>query len=1458
MQKEIYDLTNPQKSIWLTEQFYQDSCVNNLCGTVAIDQVVDFDILKKAIYQFVKDNDSFRINLSYDQKSEIKQCITDFKPFDIEIIDVKNEEDLVSLEKEMVNIPFSILNSNLYHFKMYRFPNGKGGYILVCHHLICDATTAGLVANKTINIYTSLLKNEEVTEPSTSYINYINAENDYLVSNKFEKDKEYWNNIFETIPEVGAIPSIKQETKNSYSAKRKTFILLKEQVEKINTFCSEHKLSAFNFFMALYAIYIGKVSSLDDFVLGTPILNRSTFVEKNTPGMFISTVPFRFTLSNDLSFIDFCKKIAFDSLGMFRHQKYPYQNILEDIRKKNPTQPNLYDILISYQNTRTNRNSVEVPYEVRWTFNNNLADSMQIHLFDMNDEGLLNISYDYRLDKYDENDILAIHERLCYMMEQVLFSDNLFIKNIDIITPKEKDVILNKFNDTFLEYDQNKTVIDYFEEQVEKTPDNIALVFEEHILTYKQLNEKINSLAKYLRQNGIKNNYIVGIMLNRSLEMIVSILAVLKAGGAYIPIDPEYPEERISYMLENSNSPILLSQKHLVDKINNINFRGNIIFTDFSNNEVYSMDNLNLEKISKGNDLSYIIYTSGSTGNPKGVMLTHKNLSNFISSMNDKISYLKDGIAHSIVSITTVSFDIFVFETLISLCNGLKLFITNETQQKVTLKLERLILDNNIEIIQSTPSIMAFHLENSSMNAFSKLKYVMLAGEQLPKLLVDKIKLISPECTVYNGYGPSETTIFSTLKDVTNLESISIGEPIANTQIYILSKDLCLLPQNSIGEIYIAGDGVGVGYLSREDLTLERYLKNPFKNDSIMYKTGDLGLWLSDGSIECKGRMDHQVKLRGLRIELGEIEECINNFNSSYNIKSAVIIKGENSKATLNAFISSNVDFNITDLKEYLSSKLPIYMIPNTFTILDNLPFTPNGKIDRKALFNYKVDNEIIDISYTPARNEVEQIIINSIKKKLSLENFGIDNNIFDYGADSLIIINILTDLFQHEINLKVYDFYEYPTVRELYDKLLSSNDIQDNLTLNEEKLFDLNNIVKNFSTSYESIVDNSSKTIFLTGVTGFLGVHILADLLDKKDKIKKVYCCIRKKDDRTIEQRLSDQLHFYFGTKYDDIIKDYVECIDSNISEEMLAINSSLLENLKGNIDCVIHAAANVKHYGNYSDSEKANIQGTKHIIDFCKYVDAPLHYISTMTVSGNYLLEQANKDIIFDENTFYEKQSFNDNIYTKSKLIAETLVIQAIKEGLNSTIYRVGDLTGRYIDGVFQKNIEDNSIYLRLKSLLEIGLIPDTILDNTLEFTPVEYAANAISTIIWSTQNQNRIYHIYNPNMLKTSSLLNYLNEMKIDMNISSIDNFLDIIKKLSSNVEDQNKIIGIINDFTKDNDLIYNHVITTKNDITCKYLSNLGFSFPTLNFEYVKKLIDYMISVDFLKINKNEVNL
>ncbi len=1137
MNTELYNLTNPQKSIWLTEQFYKGSSINNLCGTIMIHEPLNFDLLKKAINRFLKDNDSLRLRVYIDEQGNVKQYISDFSEMNFIIHDVESDYELKPLENKIVETPFKIINSPLFDIQLYRLPNSFGGIIVKAHHLVCDACTANLIASKIVNIYSSLLKEEEITEVPTSYINYINSENDYLVSNKFEKDKEYWNTTFESVPEIGTIPSLKASN-NSCEAARKTFIFSNKEVENINQFCKDNKISVFNFFMAIYAIYIGRVSNLDNIVLGTPILNRTTFVEKNTPGMFISTVPFRFSMKDAISFIDFTKKIAMDTLSMFRHQKYPYQDILEHIRKTNSSQPNLYDILISYQNTKIDKDSSNIPYEVRWTFNSNVADSLQIHLFDMNDEGKLNIAYDYRLSKYDENDICDLHNRISYMIKQVLDCGTVYINDIDIVTPDEKDLILNKFNDTYMKYDHSKTIVDYFEAQVEKTPDRVALVFENKELTYRELNEKVNSLSHYLRNNGVKNNDIIGVMFNRSFEMIISILAVLKAGGAYIPIDPEYPDERILYMLKDSKCSIILSENKLKEKIEKMHYSVTTIFADLSNKNIYSGNSNNPMNIIKPNDLSYLIYTSGSTGKPKGVMLTHKNLSNFYNSMIHKIKYLNDNIYHSIISVTTVSFDIFAFETIISLTRGLKLFITNNSEQKMTLKLEKLILENNIEIIQTTPSIMNFHLENASSNSFSSLKYVMLAGEQLPKKLVDKIHLTSPDCIVYNGYGPSEATIFSAVRDVTHLDTITIGKPIHNTQFYILDDNLQLLPRGVCGEIHIAGDGIGKGYLNNKELTSNRYLRNPFVPDSIMYKTGDLGIWLGNGEILCKGRLDNQVKLRGLRIELEEIEERINHFDTSLNIKSAIIIKNIDGKDTLNAFLSARPGLDINALRSYLLTYLPTYMIPNSFTILDKLPFTLNGKIDKKALSNYTICNYTSHDIRKP-ETAMQKAIIAVVSKLINNDNIGIEDSFFNIGLDSLCIITLSATLSK-QFNIDL-------TVRDVY----SSNNIK-NLSFLIEKL-QINNKTSSLTKAqcrnfYH--VSSAQKRIYysskIAGENSILYNMPGAIIFDAKPDTIKLNECIKKLIAR------HSSLRTYFGIVNNELIQKINNTISFELEEKI------------------------------------------------------------------------------------------------------------------------------------------------------------------------------------------------------------------------------------------------------------------------------------------------------------------
>lgn len=788
MESNVYNLTNPQKSIWFTEQFYKGTPIENITGCVIVLEKLNLKALQKAINLFVKSNDSFRLKFTVKDDKPL-QYLSSFSEFEIENVMVNTDEDIKDIENKMSNTPFEVLDNLLFSFKTFTFPDGHGGFVITAHHLISDAWTAGLVVNEIMDYYEKIINSQIIDNQNPSYLDYITSEQEYLNSEKFNKDKEFWNEIFKTVPEVATIPSINVENSNSSlscKAKRKQFVIPKETMNLINEFCKQNKASAFNFFMAVLAIYLSRVSSLDDFTIGTPILNRGNFKEKQTTGMYISTIPFRISINHKIPFAEFLSNISADFSKIFRHQKYPYQYLLEDLRKKDSSIPNLYNILLSYQNVRSNKQTSDINYESSWVGNNFISDDIDIHLYDMNDTGDINIAYDYLISKYSIDDICSIHARFLYIINQVLENNDITLNEIEIVTPDEKKKILYDFNNTSADYPRDKTITQLFEEQVEKTPDNIAVVFEDQKLTYRELNEKANSLACYLRENGIERNNIVGIMVKRSLEMIVSILAVLKAGACYIPIDPEYPQDRIEYMLNNSNTKLLLTFKRLENKVT----FDNKLFVELDN-ELYNSNKDNLININEPDDLAYIIYTSGSTGKPKGVMLKHSNINNFIQGMCNVVDFNSE---KTIVSVTTISFDIFVLESLLPLEKGLKIVIANENEQNDARLFNSLCLENNVNIIQTTPSRFQVLISNSNeLNYLESITDILVGGESFPKMLLEKLQQLT-KANIYNVYGPTETTVWSTVKNLTDETSITIGKPISNTRCYILDNNKKLLP----------------------------------------------------------------------------------------------------------------------------------------------------------------------------------------------------------------------------------------------------------------------------------------------------------------------------------------------------------------------------------------------------------------------------------------------------------------------------------------------------------------------------------------------------------------------------------------------------------------------------------------------------------------------------------------
>ena len=1150
LKNNLYGLTNPQKSIWVTEKFYNNCSINNICGTAIIKEKVDFEKLSESIKIVCKKHDNFMLEIKI-VDGNIKQMLSKEQEIEPEFINIESQEELEKEREKIVRTTFNLENSKLFKFYIFKFKNGEGAFMLNIHHLISDAWTLALICNEIIKTYSNLKQHKKIeTEPIYSYIDYINSEIEYQKSERFEKDKLYWEEKFKTIPEVASIPgSIKKDMDtNNPNGARKQYALEKSYVAKIKEYCKENKISLYNFFMAIYAIYIGEISNLNEFVIGTPILNRTNFKEKNTPGMFINTAPFKINLDENLKFKEFVKNIAIDSIRMLKHQKYSYQLLLENLRQKNSNIPNLYNILLSYQITNAMQTEENINYKTEWTFNGYCADDIDIHIYDINDTGNLNIAYDYKTSIYADLDIENVHKRILNIIEQILKKEDINVKDIEIVTPKEKYFLINELNKTELEYDEKVPIIKYFEEQAQLTPNNIAITFENKEMTYKELNEKANSLAYVLRENGVKNNSIVGILEDRSFEVMIAILAVLKSGGSYIPIATDYPSERIEYMLEDSNAEILLTEKE-----NYVKTDKKIISIKLGN-EFYNEHKNNIKNISKPDDLSYLIYTSGSTGTPKGVMQTQRTLSNFYAYNTKNLPFFNDAKNHKILSITTVSFDIFIFETVMALSRGLNVYLTNEIEQKSSILIEKIIKENKIEIMQATPSVMKVHLDNfDNLNNVKSIKYIMLSGEPLPIALRDKLISNFENVHIYNGYGPSET-FYSNIVDVTNQKEITIGKPISNTHIYILNKNKKILPFGTIGEIYISGDCVGKGYMNKPKQTKNSFIKDPFVNGMRMYKVGDLGAYEKNHEIICYGRIDNQVKIRGLRIELDEIEKQLTALN---NIKDAVVVKKTvSNKEALCAFLVEKEQIDEDKIRKYLRNKLPQYMIPQYFVKLEKMPHTPNGKIDRRSLPEPNIEELPKEI--VKPRNEIDVELLKIVKKMMHLENISMTDTLLDLGGDSLTAITLSTKILS-KFNVQIYvknilTENNLMQISDLIKKYMDDN----NTRIKIEK-----SPVKDFyplSTAQKRIYYNSKMIGENNLVYNMPGGIFVDEILDK-DKIKAVFDKIIERHetlrtafvvhDENVVQVVSKKINFeipVFNDKEEEkeqIIKKFVKPFD-------------------------------------------------------------------------------------------------------------------------------------------------------------------------------------------------------------------------------------------------------------------------------------------------------------------------
>ena len=1136
--------------------------------------------------------------------------------------------------------------------------------------------------------------------------------------------------------------------------------------------------------------------------------------------MFVSIMPFLFNIDDTKTFAKLTEDLSFDQKKMYRHLKYPYHEILNQIRSEHDFSGNLYDIVFSYQNA-------DIPNFCKWLPNYEQPESLQIHIKNLNEnKKALSVHYDYLTDIFSENDIEYMHSRISNMISQVLENENILVSDFEIVNKSEKKFLLNDFNKKKSSYPNNSNIVKEFEKIVKKYPNNIAVSSNSESLTYAELNNKANILAQKIIELNIKTD-IIAFALKRNVSIYVAILGILKSGHTYMPIDPDYPIDRVNFMLENSKTKILISTESFLESIDFAESFIDIEKIDFNIPNVK-----NLEIPIESDHLAYIMYTSGSTGIPKAVAIRHYNVLNFANSMFKKLNYNPES-NEIVLSVTTVCFDIFVFETFPTLLSGLQVFIANELEVNSPKLLNNIITNKKITKFLTTPSrVQLLFSKEKYQNCLTYLNEIILGGEPFPEILLKKLKRIT-KARLLNLYGPTETTVYSSFKDLTTSKSITIGTPIDNTQIYILNDNNKLLPVGKIGEICISGDGVGAGYYNNPERTKLNFVNNPYTN-TITYKTGDLGYINKENEIVCLGRKDHQIKIRGYRIELDDISNNIMTFDG---IEKCVVIdkNDKKNKKYLVAYFVAKKEINTIELRQYLADLLPNYMIPSYFMKLNSIPLTLNHKVDRKALPEPQKSDKLTDELIAPI-TETEKILYTTIKKELKLPKFGTNIDLFNFNIDSLDIIRIQTILLEKNIKLNTQDFYKYRTIQSIAS-FIDSNGTTEEKILDEVYLKNINNSFNkhiNFAPFEKKYYNN----ILLIGSTGYLGMHLLYELINNTNS--KIICIIRNKKDIPAEQRLQDLYRFYFRKK---LPLDRVEIIDSDITRRYFGLLKSKYNELVENVDLVINTAANVRYYGNYEDFKKINVDVPEHLSDFCLEHHIKFIHISTLGVSGNYLINSEKNYNTFKEDDFFIGQRYTENVYIQTKFEAEMLLYKKASKGLDVSIIRVGNLTGRFEDGHFQKNIEENAFYNILRMILKYKVLPNTILNEFLEFTPIDLCAKAICLLLHNVNYSRYVFHLFNQNYLSAQNLIELLKELDINISVLSGNEFKNKILNLSKEYPEENILKGIVNDLDDTVGLTFASTVQQQNQETNFYLDKLNFAWPNIDKNYIEKIIDYM---------------
>jgi amino acid adenylation domain-containing protein len=1033
-----FPLSFAQQRLWFLDQLEPNSAVYNIPDMQQFSGPLNLAALERSMSELIRRHESLRTTFqSID--GEPVQVIAEAQPRKIEVIDLshlpraKREAEAQRMARDEGEVPFDLSRGPLFRFRLVKLEEEEHLLLLTMHHIIADGWSLGVLGRELSALYQafSMDQSSPLEELTIQYADFAVWQRQWLQGETLEKQLAYWREkLGGELPVLDLLTDRPRPPVQTYRGSAEERILSAEVTERLKQVSTENGATLFMTLLAAFNVVLWRYTRQQDILIGSPIANRNRTEIEGIIGFFVNTLVLRSTVNPEMSFREFLAQVRETTLGAYGHQDVPFERLVEELQpERTLNRPPLFQVMLTLQTwEEMHLDGLEMT---------SMNTKREVTKFDLSlflsetEIGLYSWGA-YNTDLFDGSTIARLLKHFHTLLEEIAANPDARLSELSLMTTEETQQF-EQWNQTQSEYERDKCVHQLVELQASRQPNALAVVYGEKQISYGELNRRANQLAHYLRAHGVGLEIRVGVLMERSANWIVALLGILKAGGVYVPLDGSYPAGRLRFMVEDAEIRLLLTESGQ-PRIE----ASEVVFLDQDWEWLESESTENPENVTQAEDLAYLMYTSGSTGQPKGVGVPHRAINRLVRNTN----YVKFDESDRVAQISNASFDAATFEIWGALLNGSRVVVLEKETALSPKELKKQLVEHEISAMFLTTALFN-QTALSRPEIFASLKYMIFGGDTADPRAVHRVLGEGRPEHLVNAYGPTENTTFTTWYDAQESDigarMIPIGQPLSNTEVWVLDQQSRMVPVGVPGELCIGGDGLARGYIGRPELTAEKFVPHPYSRNAgaRLYRTGDLVRYREDGNIEFLKRMDQQVKVRGFRVELGEIESTLNQYRA---VMESIVVDRKDSSGDIRliAYFVPEVGVEPTSLEllTFLQEKLPSYMLPSAFMAIKEIPLTPNGKVDRRAL-PAPEQIEVSTAGFIAPRTEMEQLVAEIWCEILGITQVGADSNFFDLGGHSLLATRVMNRIRERcgvELPLRV--LFEFPTVVSLAAKL--------------------------------------------------------------------------------------------------------------------------------------------------------------------------------------------------------------------------------------------------------------------------------------------------------------------------------------------------------------------------------------------------------------------------------------